>query len=194
MKRFLPLLAGFAALGAILVFALTRPPAPEPAPRLSHFAEFDRLVRAAWTGDRPLAGLVATDLTAGPEADANSDAVATVGGALGFIGFAEDAEELADAVSRAAAGCGECHTSLGIPAPPRPAWSHETSGAWLAHGLVWGEPASPPGGAAPIEVTAGWDAPLPKDSADLDEHALRVARAWTSCVACHAHETELPAR
>lgn len=194
MDRRRAIAAALAGLALVLWMVLSAEPPPSPLPRdLAHFAEFDRLVKAAWTGDRPLAGVVARDLTAGPEGEGMAEAAQEqVGGALGFVGFAEDAEELATAVARAAAGCGECHADASVPAPPRPAWTHASSGTWLAHGLVWAAPADPPEGAEPAEIVADWHQPLPEDTGASEDGVRRVARAWARCAGCHATETALP--
>lgn len=183
------------AAGLVLALAWTRPVEQEPPPRLAHFAEFDRLIHAAATGDLPLAAVVARDLTAGPEAEGVSDAdEALIGGALGFIPFAETPEELAEATARAAAACGACHASLAVPAPQRGLWSHAGAADWLAHGLVWHDEAAPPAAAPPSTVTSAWSTPLPEDTGAgaIRGHAGRTARALTACAGCHGNETRLP--
>ncbi|MCO4743721.1 MAG: hypothetical protein KC912_02960 [Proteobacteria bacterium] len=200
MKRLLPLLGGLAALALILAWAFRQPPEPVGPQLLAHYAEYPRLVKAAWTGDRPLAGVVARDLTAGPEGESADVATLTaqdaVGGALGFIGFAEDAEELAEAVAAASAGCGSCHATLEVMPPPRPRWAHASAGEWLAWGLVWGDDTPPTAGAEPLDQVEG--AYAVKRSSDTGDatpeqaHLTRVGQAWAACASCHQSETQLP--
>lgn len=193
MKRLLPIGVALAGLGLVVGAVLwpSEPP-PEPIPRLGHFSEFQRLERAAWTGDLPLAAVVARDLTAGEEGVGAEDAEARIGGALGFIGFAEDGEELAEAVTVAASGCGSCHVELAVSAPPRPPWTHHLAAEWLFWGLVWGDDQAPMDGSELSEIAMGYRAMLPMDTgSSASEHTRRVARTLQKCTPCHAHTTAL---
>ncbi len=96
------------------------PPVPSTLP---HFAEWTGLVDATARGDLSAAARAAVQLTGGrptevPDGPAG-EGDATVAAALAYVGFAEDAEELADTVLRAARGCAACHTALDV-APPAP--------------------------------------------------------------------------
>lgn len=189
MKRALPFVAGFAVLGAVLIAAFYSPPKPVVRSSPAHYAEFPRLVRAAWTGDRPLASVVARDLTAGPAGEQDGEATLAaqdqLGGAIGFVGFTEDAAELADAVAIAGSACGACHTALDVIPPARPAWAHESAGEWLAWGLVWGDSKAPAGGESNLKA-------VERVFEDVGADVSLVTRAWLVCEGCHSTTTQLP--
>jgi cytochrome c553 len=200
VRSSIPIVVGVTCLIIGVAVLFTAPSSPPVPTATAHFDEFDRLVLAATTGDVPLAGIVARDLTAGPEAEGIDEEIeATLGGALGFLPFAEDAEELSLATARAAQACGSCHERMKVLSPPRPPWTHETAGRWIAWGLVWSDRRSPPENEPPLSVTAEWARPLPADtgsavSTTRTETTRRAARAWTTCAGCHLHQTDLPAQ
>ena len=122
-------------------------------------------------------------------AAAAEEAGVKIGAALGFVGFAEDGEELADAVASAGRGCGICHAAAEVPTDvPRPPWLHETAAAWAVHGLVWGAEVAPPtGGEGLIGLLAEeWSEPVPTDTGPAPaEGEARVARLIAACASCH---------
>lgn len=183
-----PALVG--ALGAVVALGGCRcGAAPEPSPEVPHFLGWDALVEAAWRGRTDKATLYATDLSGGPPTEgvdgAAAEGDATVAGALGFVRFAQDPADLAEAVSTAARGCGTCHDALAAPAPPRPVWAHETGAKWAVDTLVWTRPGSPPQAEVPEEITTAWNEPVP-DDAPHGREAARVARLLVACAGCHA--------
>lgn len=190
---------GAALIGAAVLFGGCRCRSTEPEPvvmPVAHYYEWDKLVARATRGNLEEARIIAVGLAGGVHDDlevgAAGDANGKVGAALGFVGFAEDAVELADAVSSAAGGCGMCHASTGaLPPMPRPAWTHETAADWAVWGLVWAEPAAPPEGGD--EVLAGlvatWAEPLPPaldTGVQPAPDEVRTARLIAACAACHA--------
>jgi len=163
-------------------------PAPPPLP---HYHGWPRLVEKAALGEIEGAAAIALDLTEGPEGEVEDPAAAAgsgkVGAALGFMAFAEDTEELADAVASAARGCGMCHTATGAVAPPRPEWSHFSGAAWVVDGLVWSRTEPPPRGGDPLlgALAEAWARPVPSGDRTTSEEEVRAARVVAACAACH---------
>lgn len=165
---------------ALLLAGCRCGPAPSPPPAApSHFGEWSRLVRAASMGDAATAKVVARDLVDNVPHD-EAEGIERVGGSLGFLQLAEDAEELAEGVTHAATGCGACHGASGvIPRQVRPAADHEHAAGWAVWGLVWGEPGElPTGGDLPEEVVAAWQT----SGGDAEE---RAAALLVACAGCH---------
>lgn len=88
--------------------------APTPPPRVSHVPTWPLLVDAAVRGDAASVSQYAEGLTGD---DDEGDAGARIGAAMGFLRFAEDRDELADAVVAIAVGCAECHVARAVEAP-----------------------------------------------------------------------------
>lgn len=157
-------------------------PESEPITRIAHYAEWERLVDAAATGDLEKARIIAPDLTEGAAGDvrtpAGEDASGRIGGALAFVGFAEDAEELAAAVAAAAAGCGTCHGAVGALPPEPVAFSHESGARWAADGVAWNRVAEvPPGESEAVQrIRAAWAGPDPE---------ARLEALLVACAGCH---------
>ncbi len=166
---------------------------PERTVVFGHYAEWDRLVDAAAHGDLEIAREVASGLTGGAPAEAGPEAkqqgTSRIGAALGFLSFAEDEVELADAVVSAAGGCGSCHEAVGVPPPEAPPWTHETGARWVVDGLVWGRAGRPPRGGDDVRegLSEVWAAPIPRDTgpATPAEAEVRAARVLVACAACH---------
>lgn len=98
-----------AACGA----APTAPPLPVPG----HADGWDALVAAVDRGDVPAARALARDLSLGAQDD-GSPATTKVGGGLGYLQVADDAEEARDALAEVRAGCDACHAARGLPPVP----------------------------------------------------------------------------
>jgi len=166
----------------------TSPPQAEPAP--PHWPGWPAFVGAAEEGDLTAArSLIEGLVDDGRRPPDGSEAgLGKLGAALGFVRFAEDTGELADAVASAAAGCGRCHGSAGATPPPRPEWAHHSAGRWAVWGLVWVDGAAPPaGGGEPLgQLAAAWSGPVPVDTGGAaGEQEVRVARVVAACAACH---------
>lgn len=173
-------------------------PAPAPTgPPALHYVGFDALVDRAAMGDREAAKVAATDLVGGEPArwdgEGGEDAAIGVGGALGFVSIAEDADELADGVASAARHCGACHEAARVvPEDARPDWTHATAARWATWGLVWNEPISPPPSDDVVlkGLAEELAAPLPAETGIARTPAIerrdRVARLIGSCARCHA--------
>ncbi|MBW1879968.1 MAG: hypothetical protein JRJ84_16520 [Deltaproteobacteria bacterium] len=103
------------------------------------------------------------------------------------MGFAEDTEELADAVASAARGCGMCHAATDAVPPARPPWSHLSGASWVVDGLVWSRTEPPPaGGEPPLDALAeAWTRPVTSDAQLTSEAEVRAARVVAVCAACH---------
>lgn len=105
-----------------------------------------------------------------------------LGGALGFVRFAEDEAELAEAVAAMGQACGSCHLLDGISGPPRPEWGEDPAG-WVAWGLVWGQPGAPPKTGDPLldELVESYRAPVeaPDTGVEPAEAQVRAARVIT---------------
>jgi cytochrome c553 len=148
-------------------------------------------VEKAALGEFESAAGVARDLTAGPQGEVEGAAEEAgsgkVGAALGFVGFAEDPEELADAITSAASGCGLCHAATGALPPERPVWSHLSGAAWVVDGLVWSRTEAPPmGGEPPLDALAEtWARPAESDVEVASEGEVRAARVVAACARCH---------
>jgi len=152
-----------------------------------HFPGWDALVEATWRGDVERARLLAVDLTGGPpaEGEIGADGVTTVGGALGFFGFAEDDAERIGAIATAARGCAECHAARDVPAPPRPAWVHENGAVWAVDAVVWGRTGEPATGDPPLDVlSVAWTDPVAVEPPHTDLEG-RAARVLSACAGCH---------
>lgn len=157
----------------------------EPASHVTtgHYARFDALVGAACRADYDDAAILARDLTAGAPAGhpASEDAVTRIGGALGFVQFAEQPDEIALAVARAASACGDCHAAAGVEPPAPPPWTHASGALRAVDALVWDRGAElPPAGddAVLARVRASWsgaEGGVPRASAVLE-----------ACAGCHA--------
>ena len=159
---------------------------PMIAPRASHFGTFHGLVNAATQGDVDGAKWIARSLQEGdvPEPLDDGGGLEEVGGALGFIQIAEDAEEVVDGLATAAVGCGKCHVAAGVKKPEMGVWTHESAGLRLVLGAVF-----PPGEAPPAEgdelvpVSLAWDSAEASEGENLD--VVRLTAALGACLECH---------
>jgi hypothetical protein len=180
---------GVVLAGVVCVGVRCGGPAEEPDLSPGHFGGWDAFVNASWRGDQEKAGLIAVDMTGGAEADASegpaADAVTTVNGALGLAAVAQGREELIQAVTVAARGCGQCHEARAVEPKPR-SCDHASAALCLVDVVVW------PGSAGPAIVPGGpnedlkreWLEPVAAESPHTDTEA-RAARALLSCTRCH---------
>ena len=157
----------------------------EPASLVAtgHYARFDALVEATSRADYDDAAILARDLTAGAPADhpAGQEAAARIGGALGFVQFAEQPDELALAVARAASACGACHGAAAVEAPSPPPGTHATAGLRAVDVLVWNRGAAlPPAGDDAIlaRVRDAWSG--------AEGEVARASAVLEACAGCHA--------
>lgn len=187
------LVAVLAVLAALVIVGLLGgcrcAPAEPVAAEEPHFLGWDALVEATWRGDVERARLLAADLTGGAptEGEVGAEGVTTVGGAIGFYGFAEDDAERIDTIATAARGCGQCHGARDVPSPPRPAWAHETGAVWATDAVVWARAGEPPTGEPPLDVlSAAWRDPVVVEPPHTDAE-VRAARVLSACAACHPH-------
>ncbi len=97
--------------------ACGRGTAPEVVPTPGHADGWDALVAAVARGDVPNAKVLARDLSLGAEDDGSPPTTA-VGGALGYLQVADDADEARDALAEARAACDACHAARGLPPAP----------------------------------------------------------------------------
>jgi hypothetical protein len=129
---------------ALLVLASCRcTPTTQPETTvLPHYSEWPLLTTLVATGRVDQTHIVARDLTEGDEdlAHGMDEALADVGGALGFLQVFDDASDGPAALLMAAKGCGVCHQAIAMVSPPRPEWSHAQAAPWITYGIVWGEP------------------------------------------------------
>lgn len=156
-------------------------------PPASHFGSFDQLVSATVRGDVEGARWLAASLQEGdaPAPPDDGGGAQAVGGALGFLQLAEDADELAEGVAAAAVGCGACHAAAGVPRPELGPWEHESGALRMTLGAVF-PPLEPPAdtGGELRAARAAWDAAAVEP--DRDPAPARLAAALASCSGCHA--------
>lgn len=155
-----------------------------PPVEQGHFDEWDRLVRAAASGDVETAKVVGADLTEGDAVD--HEGAARVGGAKGFLHVAQDAHDVIDAVVVAATGCGECHADLSVPPPALPSWAHHDAAHRATARLAWPHAEDvdqpPPPGEDDAETT------VLATFQEADSPGAAAEAVLGACVACHGPE------
>jgi hypothetical protein len=188
------------ALAAMVFVSGCRCGGRQEPPRLAppqHYREFDGLVRATWRGAVEDVQVIARDLTEGAPADVTGgeEAVAEVGGAVGYLQTVEVAEDVPLGLVRAAAGCGSCHGGQNVePIEERLPWTHETGAEWAVWGLVWNEALMAPEGGDEIAVklTATHNsAAMPQPDTGKARPVtpeVRVGLLLELCLSCHEVE------